>query len=1092
MPYDVFISYASSDRAFAEEVNRRLLAEGFKVWFDKDRLDPGYDWHRLIEQGCENSRVLLPILTPQWKRSDWTKYETYGAEAVVPLLFEGTWAEVSTPPLERFQAEILDMNRLGGPDWTSLTADIRRVRDLPLPEKTTHITHVHYRPNPFFTGRERELIHIHEELHCSPMTMLTQGRVRAIAAMGGAGKTTLARHYVEKFWRCYSQIFWVDCRIGFESEFAHIHDILFPERTNIGLKNSDKAASALHTLTGTEPRLLILDNAEDEKSTMAWIPKTGGCHTLITSRFAGYSSAIKTIHLFLLQKTPALEFLQKRAGRKAAGPELAACEALAEKLGYLPLALEQAAAYIEQQGDDFGFADYVHLYEGATRELLDAGALGSTEYPDSVITTWKSTIAKLSPRGRAILHLCSYLANTPITIRMIIDGAGIVLDHARKLLDPTPPASGGGNEAWVRSELGHLKGYSMIQLAGHSFTMHPLLQVVEVLADSREEQGDAWAHATALLQQSAPAVSWQDDCRDRWSLANDRLWSQILLHVTNLESLPHENVGAVALVDFQLLSVHANASQKQYEPALTRCRELLDALEQDEDSKPDMCIEVREALAYLQKQSRKCDDALWNFTEVYQTNARVRGNENCSTLRARHNIAVVMHKLNRSDEAELIMKEVLEIRKRVLGEEDYDTITSIHDIGWLLSNFDKRLAEAEPLLRHALESWQRSLGLANPDTRAAAENLTFLLQKKGDFAEAEGMQRDLLHGTEEVIGTDHLDCFGLKHNLALFTFNTGKFEESEKLIKEVISGYRRYLTPDHRDMLTALQDYGTTLGQLGRYSEAEPLLREALAGYEKTQGTDTTDTLRTQKNLAGVLQAKGDLDGAELMFRQVLETRERVLVKDHPDTLDSMKELADLLEKTDRIDESRILRRRRIDVLSAKSDTPPLTLRSLALDFFKLGEFAKAEELLNRILESGFEVPGTHHHLARICLMTDRNIEAQVHIAQAWRARAEAKSYIIARLLWLRLVTRLLCDQQSTTGDDTSKTILAQLKGLLQDDAAFMEWSMELVLKHLEGKLDVDALQFLSALVADMSDRNNLSVLDQHAVWRETEPQPLE
>ncbi len=279
---------------------------------------------------------------------------------------------------------------------------------------------------------------------------------------------------------------------------------------------------------------------------------------------------------------------------------------------------------------------------------------------------------------------------------------------------------------------------------------------------------------------------------------------------------------------------------------------------------------------------------------------------------------------------------------------------------------------------------------------------------------------------------------------------------------------------------------------LGRYSEAEPLLREALAGYEKTQGADTTDTLRTQKNLAGVLQAKGDLGGAELMFRQVLETRERVLGKDHPDTLDSMKELADLLEKTDRLDEACLLRRRRIDFLSANYEAPPLTLRSLATDCFILGEFAKAEELLNRILESGFEVPGTHHHLARICLITDRNIEAQDHIAQAWSTRAAAKSYIVARLLWLSLVTRLLCDQQSTTGDGTSKTILAQLKGLLQDDAAFMEWSMELVLKHLEGKLDVDALQFLSALVAAMSDRNNLSVLDQFALWRETEAQPSE
>ena len=54
-----------------------------KVWFDKARLAPGFNWHHEIEQGCENSRVILPVLTPRWKNSDWTKFETYGAEAVI-------------------------------------------------------------------------------------------------------------------------------------------------------------------------------------------------------------------------------------------------------------------------------------------------------------------------------------------------------------------------------------------------------------------------------------------------------------------------------------------------------------------------------------------------------------------------------------------------------------------------------------------------------------------------------------------------------------------------------------------------------------------------------------------------------------------------------------------------------------------------------------------------------------------------------------------------------------------------------------------------------------------------------------------------
>jgi hypothetical protein len=430
MPYDVFISYASPDLRYAEELHNRLEQEGFKVWFDRARLSPGFDWHHEIEQGCENSRVMLPVLTPLWKNSDWTKFETYGAGAVIPLIFDSTWPDVSTPPLERFQAEKVEFTLPATAQWPKLIVAIRRALAEPLPNKNERIYNLRYRANDYFVGREKELIHIHEELHCNPRAVLTQGRVRAIAAMGGAGKTTLARQYAEKFWRCYPQMFWVDCRIGFELEFAHIHDILFPEKSNVGLKDADKAALALQELSGTEARLLILDNAEDETSAMKWIPKTGGCHTLITSRFSGWSSAVRTIHLFVLEKKPAIDFLQRRASRQAAGADLASCELLAEKRGYLPLALEQAAAYVEQQGAGFGFADYVRLYDEAASDLLAVGALGSTEYPDSVIATWKPTIEKLSPEARSLLRLCAFFAATHIPIKMMIEGANIVLEMA--------------------------------------------------------------------------------------------------------------------------------------------------------------------------------------------------------------------------------------------------------------------------------------------------------------------------------------------------------------------------------------------------------------------------------------------------------------------------------------------------------------------------------------------------------------------------------------------------------------------------------------------------------------------------------------
>ena len=79
MSYDCFISYASPDVPFAQALCDCLVAAGLRVWFDKARLRDGYNWHEEIEAGCEASRVVLPVLTPRWKCSEWTRYETYCA-----------------------------------------------------------------------------------------------------------------------------------------------------------------------------------------------------------------------------------------------------------------------------------------------------------------------------------------------------------------------------------------------------------------------------------------------------------------------------------------------------------------------------------------------------------------------------------------------------------------------------------------------------------------------------------------------------------------------------------------------------------------------------------------------------------------------------------------------------------------------------------------------------------------------------------------------------------------------------------------------------------------------------------------------------
>ena len=175
--WDVFISYKSEDLAIAEELHRRLEAAGFRVWFDRARLEPGCRWHDEIEEGCEGSRVILPVLTPRWPESDWCRYETYGGECIIPLLFEGDVGELlrQVPPLAEWQGVMHDLRAADDAEWERLFAAIRERLQAPASEKSPRTAHLPFPANPYFVGREAELLEMHEKLCQAPTVALSHG-----------------------------------------------------------------------------------------------------------------------------------------------------------------------------------------------------------------------------------------------------------------------------------------------------------------------------------------------------------------------------------------------------------------------------------------------------------------------------------------------------------------------------------------------------------------------------------------------------------------------------------------------------------------------------------------------------------------------------------------------------------------------------------------------------------------------------------------------------------------------------------------------------------------------------------------------------
>jgi tetratricopeptide (TPR) repeat protein len=779
---ELFISYASADLDRAAALHALLAAEGFRVWFDKVRLTPGCDWHEEIEAGCESSRVVLPLITPRWAKSEWTRYETYAHDAVIPVLAEGNAEDVLPPPLRRWNAVAMDPLGAGDGAWKALLTAIRAKLVEPAPEQASRIVDLPYPANPFFTGRDDDLVRIHEELHAAPVATLIQGRVRALAAMGGIGKTTLANEYARRYWRLYPQILWVDARAGMESGFALLFGKLFPGRSEVGLTQPDKAQLVLAELSGRAERLLVLDNVEDAEGVRPWLPRdpTTGCRTLITSRFADWPAAagIRAIQLDVLEPEPARQFLLARTRRAAEGAERTACDDLARELGYLPLALEQAAAYIVAPGAGVDFVGYLRLYREATAELLARGALGSTEYPDPVLTTWQATAAKLSPESRAVLRLCAWYADTPIPRALVMQGAEQVLALAASFGLTTLLSGPAAAELRMRDALTGLARYSMILDATDTmFRVHGLVQAVERVRAEADDRA-AEARDRALTQLTGLFPDAYDD-PTQWPLCRFLL--------------PHQRV----------LLTH---------------------------SFPDSASDRSAALLNLSGGfllgSGDAGGALPLLRRALESSEWVLGQEHPQTLRSLNNLAGCLRALGDAGGALPLLRRALEISERVLGPEHPHTLMSLNNLAGCLYSLGDA-AGALPLYRRALESSERVLGKENPQTLRILNNLARCLAAVGDMAGALPLFRGALEFHELVVGKEDPQTLYILNNLAECLAALGDAAGALPLLRGALESSERVLGHEHPQTLMSLNNLAGSLYLLGDAAGALPLYRRA-------------------------------------------------------------------------------------------------------------------------------------------------------------------------------------------------------------------------------------------------------------------------
>lgn len=465
--YDVFVSYNRNQAIWARGLVGDLIGEGFKVWFDKYSIIVGNEWQNEIDQSIPKSKNIIFILSPEFLKSKWTRYEMDMA-----IREKESGREIGIFPLKYSECEIpSELSRWHFLDFSNTHSDplfykfcltqlitsldssrkqpvtyekFKEHKDLskselsPIGELPGSV--VPFLNNPNFVGRETELKIIYEKLN--PDSNLKTSDALALTGPGGIGKTQIAVEYAYRYGRYYKGgVFWLDMSnpdniANQVSEFAikNIENQSKQEQSLYKDISQDDLISKVKSIwdESPNPRLLIFDNVDQLSVINSWRPKPNNTKVLITTRIDSQNHkwvdmGISTIPMNILPREQSIKLLIRgREKRSSDSSERKNEDAICDLLGDHPLAIHLAGTYLSAYKNEISLDEYLDELKNESifaNETLTNNEIefdSPTKHIQNILATFETSYNKLNQENQTdvladkLFHLAYYFA--PITI----------------------------------------------------------------------------------------------------------------------------------------------------------------------------------------------------------------------------------------------------------------------------------------------------------------------------------------------------------------------------------------------------------------------------------------------------------------------------------------------------------------------------------------------------------------------------------------------------------------------------------------------------------------------------------------------------
>jgi tetratricopeptide (TPR) repeat protein len=562
--------------------------------------------------------------------------------------------------------------------------------------------------------------------------------VSVLTGMPGVGKTQLAAAYARaKLIAGWRLVAWVNAEdtTSLLAGLAAVAGVSGLSGGGSGQAAVDASQAVRHRLeVDGHHCLLVFDGAKDPDVLRPVIPAVGSAQVLITSTQQCVANLGTSIPVGVFSVDQALAIL---SGRTELADEDGAA-ALAAEVGYLPLALAQAAPVIAQQR--LGYGEYLQQLRAQLVEddlIQEEGQ----PLPPSVANVVSLSIEAIrtSDRtgvGAGVMEIIAVLSTCGVR-RELLHAAGqtgVLAANGRRVPDDL-----------VDQAVAGLAERSLLtpSMDGHTVTGHSLVMrvVCERLARTKRYPMVCRAAASAL-EARAEALAGS---RDRPAVRD--IPQQVM-------ALLDSAAGAVVEPDRELARI------------LLRLRffALYHLIELD-DSAPQAIAVGEPLIAELE---------------------RLLGPDHPDTLNSQNSLATAYQATGRLAEAIPLFEQTLVGRERLLGPNHPDTLNSQNNLAATYQDAG-RIAEAIPLFEQTLAARERLLGPDHPSAVNSRGNLAVAYQAAGRLAEAIPLFEQTLAARERVLGADHPDALRSRNNLANAYRKAGRVTDVIPLIEQVLA-----------------------------------------------------------------------------------------------------------------------------------------------------------------------------------------------------------------------------------------------------------------------------------------------------------------